>query len=431
MQKNKSHAPLSLSNRSRGGIRRKAKTKSNAPTDFNDSNDSNEQITHSQNGRRTLYTKGNSDCEDNEDAVGNEISISHTQPSTSRATPNKIDNIDNRNIAGGSNATGEKSKENASVEEDSVSANATEEPLMTTMDDGGPHHLSDIIEASPIVTGTKRTVETAAPIEPQRTEKSTRSKAKTKTVPKRAQKTRNTAETKASTSTNTERPRRSNRSRNTNPWTAGASVYEIACQKALGKRKASPVRTKEPEPEIASGATKKRRIAEKTNQVAKVQPKKGVPKRKSNSKTKNERKKETLSVVPPDNKESKKQLRESYIHQIAKDIEWFNDLCNKQTLPTFVNQEGVYKIHTNRLGSVKIGKNEWRHNDPSHIRDANLCFYFLFPFCIQKAQVSDKSIIFRKRKSIMAFSQELFVWLVLCVSTKVPSKLHRRPKTVW
>lgn len=407
-------------------MRRKAKQKYNVPTDFNNLTDSNEHISLSQNGRRTLYTKGNSDCEDNDDAVGNEASsISYTQPSTSRAARSEINYNENQIIASGSNATAENPEENVSLEKDLILPNSTEEPSMTTMDDGEPRHLS-CIENVPVVNGTEQFVEMVEQVEPKRTKKSTKSNAKAKTVPQRAPRSRNKVETKASddTSANTEGLRRSTRSRNINPWAAGTNVYEIACQRAIGtKRKpASPERTKEPEAENESRATKKRRIAEKPNQVAKVQAKKFVPTSTAKSKRDKERKKETTEM---DGEESNRIFTGDYLYQITKDIGWFNDLWSKRALPTFVNQERVYKIHTNRMGSVKIGKND-------DVPTSAYCLVLIFVVSfIQKVRVLHKSTIFRKKKSIMAFSQELLVWLVLCDSTKVLSKLHLPPKTVW
>lgn len=434
-QKNKSPIPLSLPNRLRP--RRKNKSKPSEANRFDNLTDDGEPTSVGRNGRRTLYTKGNSDCEDN-DAVSNAAQSLNAQPSTSNAAQRESNLTEPQNPqinANPSDSTSENPSKNISFENNSVLANSTmrtaTEPAMTTMADNRPNDLSDIIEEVPVAISTERVTGTTEKVNPKRSQKAAKSNAKTKAVPKRTQRVRNVKETAVNTSNETAETvcvRRSRRARTANAWATHGpiGVYEWACQKASSaKRRPSPARTMDPEPEPDGESrvttSKRRRIADKAKQTTKARADTREDTEvavDSKSTNKKQQKKQT-----PATKQTALSHRNN-LCQIAKDLGWFNDLCNTKALPTLVSQEGLYKIHMNQVGTVKIGK--------FTIRRVRLSTYSItFVLFMQKAQATDKYTIFRMAKSIMAISRESFAQLVLCDSTKVAPKVHRKLRPPW
>lgn len=362
--KSKSQIPLTLSNPSRTRPRRKNKLKSNAHTEFDDETDDNQHVSQSQNGRRTLYTKGYSDGEDNDAISANAL------PSTSHAAQRELNSSKNQITVSSSSPTtfGRKTNENVPFEKNSMPNNSTmrtTEPEMTTMNDKEPPHLSDINEEVEVENSAEQ--QTAKQVRSKSARNSTKSNAKKKSNAKtksnasasKRQTMRKNVEmnTVNEETANTDGMRRSTRARSATTWaTQGlASAYEMAIQRAIGKRRVSPTKTKEPEPadDIRPAASKKRRVTDKANRMNKfrVDSTEAVAEKSSNRK---ERKRQTKVTK---NVESIKTLDRDYICQVAKDLRWFDDLCSTRALPALVNQEGVYKIHTNHLDSVQIGKN--------------------------------------------------------------------------
>lgn len=356
-QKNKSPRPLSLSNRSRGRNRRKNKNKSKSKEAYESDNaiDTSERIAASQNGRRTLYTKGNSDCEDN-DAVSNEASSTNNnqQPSTSHAAQCEMTQMRNQIAANNSNATSKNPIESTSFEKNSISASSTvksSEPSMNTMlNDGGPSHLSDIIEEVPEITA-RQADEVVSKRKKKATKASTKAKAPTKRTAKETQAPANDDSTPVP-----EGVRRSNRARFQNPYAVChgdvMSRYEVACRSAVSKRRPSPIRETEPESESRTTQSKKRRVGDKTSQVTKP-PAESTVSAAAKSKSKTAPKKQRTTAN--DRAEPTTLYPKDYWDQVLKELNWFEKLCDSKTMPSLVSQEGVYKIHTNHLDSVKIG----------------------------------------------------------------------------
>lgn len=241
--------------------------------------------------------------------------------------------------------------EDISFERNSASASSTlksPEPAMTTMDNGRRQDLSDIIEEVQVATSAEPITVSANQIGPKGIAK----KKQKKTKPK--QRGRNTKTTETATNNDTAEStdgiRRSRRPKTSNSQVLVANAYELACQKVM-KRRLSPERTKEPEsvPNQKSNnrvaKNKKRRIADKSKPATKQG-------REDSSAVVVAKSKSAVAIGA----KSGQLFDKKHICQIAKDLGWFDILCNTKELPTFVNQEGVYKIHTNRSESVKIGK---------------------------------------------------------------------------
>lgn len=351
-QKNKSPIPLSLPNRTRPRPRRKNKPKASEAIGIDNFDDDDTPISLSQNGRRTLYTKGNSDCEDN-----GACDSSNAHQSKAQETQSEMNQIRSQVIAPSPQMSSTSPNEDITFERNSVSASSTlksPEQAMTTMDSGRRQNLSDIIEEVQVATSAEPISVTANQIGPKRVRKMT----KTKIVPKRGRNTKTTETVANDTAESTDGIRRSRRPKPANSQVLVSNAYELACQKVMSKRRMSPERTKEPEPAPNQktnnrvATNKKRRIADKPKQVTKEAPENRTAVVAIKSKSGKKHAAVAIGAKPG------QLFDEKHICQIVKDLGWFDILCNTKKVPTFVNQEGVYKIHTDRSESIKIGKND-------------------------------------------------------------------------
>lgn len=376
-QKNKSPHPLSLTNRPRARTRRRNRPKTSDVATIDNLTDDDDSFPHSQNGRRTLYTKGNSDCEENH-AISNDTRTTNAQLPTlpeSQATQTGA-NQTHTPVAKTTRQTADPNRNKTiSFRADSVSASSTvigPEPATVTMSKPTLSLVSDI-SGKPAVDKKTKTAQKA---------KETKTKTKPKTTQKEKKGKESERKGKDDSAKSTEGLRRSTRPKCV--AVCAKSAYDLALLNVIRKRGISPGNMNESQPDDGI-ANKKRRI-EPTKKVPKTKvdgtvdtvnnPRSKKPNKskahsaheaeavdqaaerltvdKSRGKKPNKSKAHSVPEVDADERAAERHN----ILQVAAQTGWFNDLYDpKAKLPILVSQEGVYKIRTNLQNTIQIGKN--------------------------------------------------------------------------
>lgn len=381
--KNKSSARISPPKSKRRRRRRnvESRSKTNINDESIDSNSDDEQILVSQNGRRILYTKGYSDCEDAEDASNTNA---NNQPSTSHAAMRELNQMNIETVASSSEVTSGKPNENISLKKNAIMANST---MNTLAANGTPHHLTDIAEESSPATNAAEIEKTTQCVKPKRAQKTTKPKA-----PKGAavRRTRSSLQTDAiDTNVNNEIEantsqtlRRSCRERRANPMILQIQKLYNSVQ-IKQKRKPTASREKETAAESANDAASK----EKRRRVDSSNKNTNAPAANNTTRVHAKTRSKATATATTDTAHPNANHSTAYLCQMASSCGWFNDLCNPyKTMPQLTNQEGIYKILTNQFGE-KMGEkchsimyNNKTNNRTNSINLNNSIFFVRFLF---------------------------------------------------